>query len=139
MWHPQVTIDGVTELLLPRKREIAKVPDSELEIEYSQAVRSHRDALGRLVVLLRRMVMEALGDVLPGASSIAAVGEFNEDWTPTLRIQRVFDAEGRVVFDVDVGHSDQHVEDAVDFVNTEYLDVLIDLAAGDYFGSVIID
>jgi len=36
-----------------------------------------------------------------------------------------------VVFDVDVGHSDREVEDAVDFVDTEYLDVLIDLAPGD--------
>lgn len=115
------------------------MPDTELEIEYSQAVRDHRAAHSRLVMLLRRMAMESLGDVVPGASSIAAVGEFNEDWIPTLRIQRVFDAEGRVLFDVDVGHSDREVEDAVDFVDTEYLDVLIDLAPGDYFGSVVID
>ncbi len=91
------------------------------------------------MVLVRRMAMETLGDVMPVASSIGAVGEFNEDWIPTLRVQRVFDAEGQVLFDVEVGHPDREVEDAVDFVDTEYLDVLIDLAPGDYFGSVIID
>ena len=51
----------------------------------------------------------------------------------------LLDAEGRAVFDVDVGHPDREVEDAVDLVDTEYLDVLIDLAPGDYFGSVVID
>lgn len=115
------------------------MPDSELEIDYSHAVRDHRAAASRLVVLVRRMAMETLRDVMPGASSVGAVGEFNEDWIPTLRIQRVSDAEGRVLFDADVGHPDGEVEDAVDFVDTEYLDVLIDLAPGDYFGSVVID
>ena len=139
MWHPLVTTYRATELSLSRYGEIAKVPDSELEIEYSQAVRVHRAAVGRLVMLLRRMAMETLGDVMPGASTIAAVGEFNGDGIPTLRIQCIIDAQGRVVFDADVGHPDREVEDAVDFVDTEYLDVLIDLAPGDYFGSVAID
>ena len=55
------------------------MPRSELEVEYSQAVRSHRAALGRLVVLVRRMAMETLGDVVPGVSTVVALGEFNED------------------------------------------------------------
>lgn len=115
------------------------MPDSELEVGYSQAVRLHQVALSRLVVLLRRMAMETLGDVMPGVSTVIALGEFSEDWIPRLRIQRILDAEGRVVFDADVGHPDRDIEDAVDFVDTEYLDVLIDLAPDDYFGSVIID
>lgn len=53
--------------------------------------------------------------------------------------QRVRNAEGRVLFDVDAGHSDRVVEDAVDLVDIEYLDVLIDLTSGEYMGQVVID
>jgi len=138
MRHPLVTIE--CESAIGRSGGgLAKVPEIELKVEYAEAVRHHRDALSRLVVLVRRMVLETLGDVMPGVSTVIALGEFSEDWVPTLRIQRVLDAEGRVVFDAHVGHPDREVEDAVDLVETEYLDVLIDLAPSDYFGSVIID
>jgi hypothetical protein len=77
--------------------------------------------------------------VLPGASTIDALGELNEDWIPTLRIRRVLDADGRVLFDVDTGHPDRAVEDAVDLVDVEYLDVLIDLTGDECMGHVVID
>ena len=68
---------------------LPKVPKSEVEVEYSQAVRTYRAAHSRLLVLVRRMAMETLGDVMPGVSTVIALGEFREDWIPTLRIQRL--------------------------------------------------
>jgi len=73
-----------------------------------------------------------------GATSIEAVGEYNEDWIPTLRIQRVLGRDGAVLFDVEVGHVDRGVEDAVDRVNIEYLDILIDLTGDEHMGPVTI-
>ena len=55
-----------------------------------------------------------------------------------MRIQRVLDADGRVLFDVETGHPDRAVEDAVDVVDIEYLDVLIDLTGDEYMGHVVI-
>lgn len=51
----------------------------------------------------------------------------------------MLDASRNVLFDVDNGHPDLSVEDAVDMVNTEYLDVLIDLTGDEYMGSTTID
>ena len=45
---------------------------------------------------------------------------------------------GTVLFDADVGHPDRAVEDAVDAVNIEYLDVLIDLTGDEYMGAATI-
>jgi hypothetical protein len=77
-----------------------------------------------------------VAEVLPGAAHLEAVGEVNEDWIPTLRIERVLLASGEVLFDASAGHPDRAVEDAIDMVNVEYLDVLIDIAGDDYMGSV---
>lgn len=115
------------------------MPDAHLVSDYHNAMRRHRAARDEVVPLLRRLALGTLADVLPGASTIDALGELNEDWIPTLRTQRVRNAEGRVLFDVDAGHSDRVVEDAVDLVDIEYLDVLIDLTSGEYMGQVVID
>lgn len=48
-------------------------------------------------------------------------------------------ADSAVLFDVETGHPDRAVEDAVDTVNIEYLDVLIDLTGDEYIGRVTID
>jgi hypothetical protein len=56
-----------------------------------------------------------------------------------LPIQRVLHADGRVLFDVETGHPDHAVEDAVDVVDIEYLDVLIDLTGDEYMGHILID
>lgn len=115
------------------------MPDAHLVSDYHNAMRRHRAARDEVVPLLRRLALGTLADVLPGASTIDALGELNEDWIPTLRVQRVRDADGRVLFDGDTGHADRAVEDAVDLVDIEYLDVLIDLTSGEYMGQVVID
>jgi hypothetical protein len=113
--------------------------DAHLVSDYDKAMRRHRAARDQAVPLLRRLALGTLADVLPGAATIEALGELNEDWRPTLRVERVRDADGRVLFDVDTGHPDRAVEDAVDLVDIEYLDVLIDLTGDEYMGHVVID
>jgi hypothetical protein len=115
------------------------VPNAQLVANYRAARRTHESALTELVPLLRQMAMATLVDVIDGASTIEAVGELDEDWVPTLRIQRVLSADNTVLFDVETGHPDRAVEDAVDTVNVEYLDVLIDLTGDEYIGRVTID
>ena len=115
------------------------MPDSHLLIAYEDARRRDRAARDERVPLVRRVALATLADVLPRTAVIEALGELNEDWIPTLRIQRVLDAGGRVLFDVGTGHADRAVEDAVDFVDIEYLDVLIDLTGDEYMGHVVID
>ena len=90
------------------------------------------------VLLLERIAVETIAEVLPSAHVVEVLGQFNEDWIPTLRVQRVLDAFGEVLFDVSEDDADRAVEDAVDTVNVEYLDVLIDLTGDEYMGSAAI-
>jgi hypothetical protein len=53
---------------------------------------------------------------------------------PTLRIQRVLDGNGSVPFDIESGHPESAVEEAVDETGVEYLDLLLDLTGEDYLG-----
>ena len=76
---------------------------------------------------------------MPGVVVIEAIGELNEDWIPTLRIQRLRDAAGEVLYDTDDDAAWSAIEDAVNRVNLEYLDVLADVGGGQYTGSVTID
>ena len=46
--------------------------------------------------------------------------------------------DGNVLFDIDTGHPDRAVEDAVDLVDIEYLDVLIDITGDQFMGAVAI-
>lgn len=105
---------------------------------YPEARERHENARREFVPLLERMAVETIAEVPPGASLIEAVGELNEDWVPTLRVQRVLRDSGEILFDVEAGHVDRDVEDAVDVVNVEYLDVLIDLTGDDFMGSATI-
>ena len=114
------------------------MPSQEVVSEYELASRRHATATRELTDVLPRIALATLADVLPGATSIEASGEYNEDWIPTLRIQRVLGRDGVQLFDVDVGHADRAVEDAVDVVNIEYLDVLVDLTGGEHMGAVTI-
>lgn len=92
-------------------------------------------ALGRrLSELAERLAIETLVDVLPGASVVEVYGEFNEDWLRTLRVRRVLSSDGPVLFDVEEGHDDPQVEAAIDEVNSEYLDLLLDLTGDTYMG-----
>ncbi len=96
-------------------------------------------ALGRtLAELTERLAIEKLVDLLPGASAVELHGEFNEDWLRTLRVRRVLSADNTVLFDVEEGHDDRRVEAAIDEVNFECLDLLLDLTGDTYMGSAAI-
>lgn len=111
------------------------MPTRELMDEYERARGRHAASTRELCDLLTQMAIATLADVLPGARAIEAVGEYNEDWIPTLRVQRVRGSAGVVLFDVGAGHTNRAVEDEIDVVDIEYLDALIDLSPGDYLGS----
>jgi GAF domain-containing protein len=96
-------------------------------------------AVDVLAPLAGRMAMAMVADVLPDAHTIDVHGEMNEDWLPILRIRRIRDADGRVLFDVSEGHEDPIVENAVDTANTEYLDLLVDLTGDEYLGNGTIE
>lgn len=112
--------------------------DPELEAEFSRVL-DEWQALGRtLAGLSERLALETLVDVVPGASVVELQGEFNEDWLRTLCIRRVLTADGTVLFDVEEGHDHPQVEAAIDDVNTEYLDLLLDLTGDTYTGTATI-
>ncbi len=109
--------------------------DPELEAQFGRVL-SEWQALGAtLAELAERLAVETLVDVLPGASVVEVYGDFNEGWQRTLRIRRVLAADGTVPFDVEEGHEDPQVETAIDEVNTEYLDLLLDLTGDTYMGA----
>ena len=113
--------------------------DPELEAEFSRVL-DEWQALGRtLAELSERLAIETLVDVLPGSSLVEVHGEFNEDWLRTLRVRRVLSAGGTVLFDVEQGHDDPRIEAAIDEVNTEYLDLLLDLTGDTYMGPAAIE
>jgi predicted oxidoreductase len=62
----------------------------------------------------------------------------NEDSLRILRMQQVLDASGHVLYDTEVGHDDESVEMAIDEVNVEYLDLLLDLTGDEFMGSQIL-
>ena len=114
------------------------MPDPDVEVAFRRA----KDRQGRCSSnsrrLVRQMALQTLADVLPGATTIEAVGALDEDAIPTLRIQRVFDNDGVTLFDIGEGCSDSAVEDAVDEVDIEYLDLLIGLTGDELMGRVTI-
>lgn len=113
--------------------------DEELKAEFSRVLEEWQ-ALGRsLAELSERLALETLAGVLPGASVIEVHGEFNEDWLRTLRVRRVLSVDGTNLFDVEDGHDDRHVEDAIDEVNSEHLDLLLDLTGDTYMGASSIE
>jgi hypothetical protein len=110
------------------------VVDPELEAEFGRVL-DEWQALGRtLAELAERLAAETVVDVLPDASLVEVYGEFNGGWLRTLRVRRVLTADSTVVFDVEDGHDDPEVEAAIDEVNTEYLDLLLDLTGDTYMG-----
>ena len=71
--------------------------------------------------------------MIPKASIAEVEGWINEDWLRVLQVRRILDADGVVLFDVAQG-ADRVVEDAVDDVDTDYLDLLLDLTGDTYMG-----
>jgi hypothetical protein len=112
------------------------VVDPLLQAQFDDARARYDDASAELERLAIRMAMDSLAEVLPTAASVVAFGEVDEDGIWRLRTQRVLAGDGSVLFDVDAGHADRSVEDAVDNVDVELLDVLIDLRPDAYSGHV---
>ncbi|MCZ7525812.1 MAG: hypothetical protein M5U14_05120 [Acidimicrobiia bacterium] len=89
----------------------------------------------QLAAVVPQVAFGRLTAVLPGASTLQVEGSFNEDWLRVLRIHRVLDESGAVLFDAAESHDRRAVEEAIDEVNTEYLDLLMDLTGDAYMGS----
>lgn len=113
--------------------------EPELEAEFSRVLDEWQSLGGTLAELAERLAVETVVDVLPGASVVEVHGEFNEDWLRTLRVRRVLTADGTVLFDVEEGHEDRRVAEAIDEVNAEYLDLLLDLTGDTYMGASAIE
>lgn len=110
------------------------VASPELIDSFSRARVAYEQSVRELIPLLTQISVETVADVLPGARELALNGEMNEDWLPILRIQRVLDTSGRVLFDVDVGHDGELVEERIDEVNAQYLDLLLDVTGDEFMG-----
>ena len=115
------------------------MPDAALVSEYRRARDDYSRAGQELEPLVIWMALDRTAELLAGAYAIDVHGRVNEDWIPVLRIQRVLDEHGTVLFDIEVGHDDPVVEEGIDEVGTEYLDLLLDLTGDDYMGDRTID
>jgi len=117
-----------------RPRRFRPVPADELIERHRDALAAFSAAVDRLVPVLEEIALAAVCDVLPTAHRLEVLGEMNEDWAWTLRIQRVFDADDRVLFDVALG-ADADLEDHLHEVGIDYLDLLLDVTGEDYYGT----
>lgn len=109
--------------------------DLELRAEFSRALDASRVLTRSLAELAERVAVDILADVLPGASVVEVLGGFTEDGLRTLRVRRVLTADATVLFDNASGHDDPRVEIAIDDVNTEYLDLLLELTGDIFMGA----
>lgn len=102
--------------------------------EFQRLLREHEFISEQLAAMAQRLAVHRLADVLPGATTLEVTGEFNEDWQRVLRIDRVVDDEGELLIDVHSGSLDERIEAVIDEVNSEYLDLLMDLTGDAYLG-----
>lgn len=116
----------------PRRR-FWRVPAGELIERHRDALANFSAAIERLAPLLEEITIATVRDALPTAHRLEVLGEMNEDWAWTLRIQRVLDAAGTVLFDIDTG-AEADVEDHIHEVGVDYLDLLLEITGEDYFG-----
>jgi len=139
----QEAIEGVQRCreLLARlddaRRHATDVADVGARFERARG--AHADAVAALVPALIASALAEVVEVLPGASSLEVLGETNEDGLDTLRIQRVRNAAGDLLYNIDTGHPDRGVEDRIDHVGSEYLDQLLDITYGSYFGIHVLE
>ena len=113
--------------------------DPELKAEFSRVLDDWQVLARSLAELSERLTIETLTDLLPGVSVVEVHGKLNEDWLRILRVRRVLAADGAVVFDAEEGHEEARVEEAIDEVNSEYLDLLLDLTGDTFMGSSAIE
>ncbi|MEZ5139514.1 MAG: hypothetical protein R2711_12340 [Acidimicrobiales bacterium] len=114
--------------------EETDMPEPSLTAAFDAAQQRHTEAVAELSPLLVEMALATVAEVLPGTDTLETEGEMNEDWAFTLRIQRVLDADGGVLYDIGVGHDDPEVEVTIDEVGFDYLDLLVDITGEEYLG-----
>lgn len=114
------------------------MPNPSLLEAFDAAKERYTAAVVELAPLLIEMALATVAEVLPGAEVLETEGEMNEDWHFTLRVQRVLDPNGSVLYDSTLGHDDRHVEETIDTVGFEYLDLLLDLTGDDYLGHKVV-
>jgi hypothetical protein len=110
------------------------MPSPSLTEAFDAARERHAAAVAALVPLLIEMALATVADLLPAAEVLETEGEMNEDWLFTLRIQKVLDGNGEILYELGTGH-DTDVENTIDTVGFEYLDLLLDLTGDDYLGN----
>ena len=110
------------------------MPEPSLTAAFDAAQQRHTEAVAELAPLLVEMALATVAEVLPDADTLETEGEMNEDLAFTLRIQRVLDADGGVLYDVSSVHDDSGVETTIDEVGVDYLDLLLDITGDDYLG-----
>ena len=115
------------------------MPDDDLVAQFHDAARRYDAVAVELTGLAERLAFDTVADVLPATRTLELRGELNEDWLRTLRTQRVLDGSGRVLFDVTEGHDDRRVEDAIDEVDADYLDLLLDLTGDQHMGLTMLE
>jgi hypothetical protein len=113
--------------------------DSELVATFERTYRQYTSSAQALVPLAERLALAQVAEVLPGTSRLEVFGHLTEDWIAVLRIQRILSNRGEILFDIAFGHPDRRVEETVDVVNSEYLDLLIDLTGDEFMGHRTID
>jgi len=110
------------------------MPDEGLLQVFQDTARRYDAVANDLAGLAERLALETVAGALPATRTLELRGELNEGWLRTLRIQRVLDASGRVLFDATEGHDDRSVEDAIDETDADYLDLLLDLTGDRHMG-----
>jgi len=110
------------------------VPTASLIESFDGARARHAAAVAELVPLLVEVAFALVTEVLPNADVLVVRGEMNEDWAFTLRVQRVLDRDGGVLYDVGIGCEDPAVEDTTDQIGVDYLDLLMHLTGDEYLG-----
>lgn len=106
---------------------------SESVVEFERLLQEYASIGERLAVMTQELAVHRVVAVLPAATTLEVTGSFNEDWLRVLRINRVLDGAREVLFDVAAGGTDA-IEAVIDEVNTEYLDLLMDLTGDAYLG-----
>jgi hypothetical protein len=109
------------------------VPSDELLERHRQACDEFAAAAERLVPVLEEIAIATVRDALPAARRLEVLGEMNEDWAWTLRVQRVLDVDGTALFDIAAGGDDE-LEDLMHEVGVDYLDMLLEITGEVYFG-----
>ena len=107
----QEAIDGVRQCrkLMARLDETRRAGTDvgDVGARFERARGAHAEAVAALVPALIASALAEVAEVLPEATSLEVLGETNEDGLDILRIQRVRNAAGNVLYNIDAGHPDR--------------------------------